>query len=40
LKKERAKYDVNFLGYYEGGNPRKDSGAIRGKAMGNPGEYH
>lgn len=40
LKKERAKYSVNFLGYYQGGVPKKDSGPLRGKALGNPGEFH
>ena len=40
LKKDRAQYNVNPLGYYQGGLPRKDSGAIRGKSIGNPGEFH
>jgi hypothetical protein len=40
LKKDRDQYNVNHLGYYQGGIPRKDSGPIRGKAIGNPGEYH
>lgn len=40
LKKEREKYSVNHLGYYEGGIPRKNSGPRRGKAIGNPGEFH
>jgi hypothetical protein len=40
LKKEREKYNVNYLGYYQGGIPKKDNGAVRGKAMGNPGELH
>ena len=40
LKKEREKYNVNHLGYYGGGLPQKDRGAIRGKALGNPGELH
>ena len=40
LKKEREKYNVNYLGYYQGGVPQKDKGPIRGKAMGNPGEFH
>ena len=40
LKKERAKYSANHLGYYEGGVPKKNSGPRRGKAIGNPGEFH
>jgi hypothetical protein len=40
LKKERAKYNVNYLGYYQGGNPQKDRGAVRSKSLGNPGEFH
>ena len=40
LKKDRAKYNVNHLGYYRGGVPQKDMGAIRRKSMGNPGEFH
>jgi len=40
LKKEREKYNANYLGYYQGGIPKKDNGAVRGKAMGNPGEFH
>jgi hypothetical protein len=31
---------VNHLGYYSGGLPRKDSGPLRGKSLGNPGEFH
>lgn len=40
LKKDRAQYNVNHLGYYQGGIPRKDSGPLRGKSIGNPGEFH
>jgi curved DNA-binding protein CbpA len=40
LKKDRALYNVNHIGYYSGGVPKKDSGPRRGKAIGNPGEFH
>lgn len=40
LKRDRDLYNVNHLGYYKGGVPRKDSGALRGKSLGNPGEFH
>lgn len=40
LKKDREQYSVNHLGYYSGGLPRKDSGPLRGKSLGNPGEFH
>jgi len=40
LKKDRDQYSVNHLGYYKGGLPRKDSGPLRGKSLGNPGEFH
>lgn len=40
LKKDREQYDVNHLGYYNGGLPKKDMGPIRGKSLGNPGEFH
>lgn len=40
LKKERAKYNVNDLGYYNGGVPRKNRGSIRGEALAEPGSYH
>jgi DnaJ-class molecular chaperone len=40
LKKDREQYNVNHLGYYSGGIPKKDGGAIRGKSLGNPGEWH
>jgi curved DNA-binding protein CbpA len=40
LKKDREQYSVNQLGYYKGGLPNKGKGPIRGKALGNPGEFH
>ena len=40
LAKERAKYNVNHLGYYNGGVPRKDRGVMRGDALGEPGSFH
>ena len=40
LKKERAKYNVNDLGYYNGGVPRANRGVIRGAAIGEPGGFH
>ena len=40
LKVEREKYNVNYLGYYRGGLPSRGRGAMRGTAMGNPGEVH
>ena len=40
LAKERAKYNVNHLGYYKGGVPQPNRGAIRGKALGRPGAFH
>lgn len=40
LKKERAKYNVNDLGFYKGGVPRKFKGTQRGEALGPPGEFH
>lgn len=40
LKRDREQYSVNHLGYYQGGLPKKDSGALRGKSLGNPGEFH
>jgi len=40
LKKERAKYNVNDLGYYNGGVPRKNRGSLRGKALGEVGTFH
>lgn len=40
LKKDRQQYNVNHLGYYSGGIPQKDRGPVRGKSLGNPGEFH
>mmetsp|Transcript_5430 Transcript_5430/g.4115 ORF Transcript_5430/g.4115 Transcript_5430/m.4115 type:complete len:86 (+) Transcript_5430:437-694(+) len=40
LKKARDLYNVNFLGYYKGGVPKKGRGAARGKSIGNVGEFH
>jgi len=40
LKKDRAQYNVNHLGYYGGGIPQKDMGPLRSKSLGNPGEFH
>lgn len=40
LKKDRAQYNVNHLGYYSGGIPQKDMGPVRGKSLGNAGEFH
>lgn len=40
LAKERAKYNVNHLGYYQGGVPQPNRGPIRGKALGRPGHFH
>lgn len=40
LKREREKYNVNHLGFYNGGVPQKNKGARRGKALGNTGEFH
>lgn len=40
LKKDRAQYNVNQVGYYNGGVPQKGRGAKRGKSIGNPGEFH
>jgi len=33
-------YNVNDLGYYNGGVPRKNRGAIRGEALMQPGLFH
>lgn len=33
-------YNANDLGYYRGGVPAPGRGAIRGKAIGIPGEFH
>lgn len=40
LKRDRDLYSVNHLGYYKGGLPQKDMGAVRGRSLGNPGEFH
>lgn len=40
LKKERAKYNVNDLGYYNGGVPRANRGSLRGDALGEAGAFH
>ena len=40
LKKERAKYNVNDLGFYNGGVPRAHRGNIRGSALDSPGGWH
>ena len=40
LQKEREKYNVNFLGYYNGGVPRRDRGPMRGAALAAPGVFH
>ena len=40
LKSQRAKYNVNDLGYYSGGLPRRDGGSLRGNALGSIGSFH
>jgi len=40
LRKERAKYNVNDLGYYNGGVPRRYRGSLRGSAIGETGTFH
>ena len=40
LKEQREQYNVNHLGFYRGGVPKKGRGPIRGAALGNPGEFH
>ena len=40
LEKEREKFNVNHLGYYNGGLPKKNNGAIRGEGFGAPGSLH
>ena len=40
LRKQREKYNANDLGYYKGGVPRADRGAIRGSALAAPGVFH
>jgi len=40
LKAERQKYNVNDLGYYNGGVPRKHRGAVRGDSENTAGYFH
>uniref|UniRef100_A0A7S3CSE1 J domain-containing protein n=1 Tax=Strombidium rassoulzadegani TaxID=1082188 RepID=A0A7S3CSE1_9SPIT len=40
LKEEREKYNANDLGYYNGGVPRRNRGAVRGSAMMPPNFFH
>lgn len=44
LREERAKYNVNHLGYYQGGLPQFNKGpirrSIRGDSLGDPGNFH
>lgn len=40
MKAERDKYNVNHLGYYNGGVPRPNRGPVRGDALGRPGRFH
>jgi hypothetical protein len=40
LKRERARYNVNDLGYYNGGVPRKNRGTVRGESLGEPDSFH
>lgn len=40
LEKEREKYNVNFLGFYNGGLPQKHKGSVRGSALDEPGQFH
>lgn len=40
LKMQREKYNVNHLGLYRGGLPKKGRGALRGNALGFVGEFH
>jgi hypothetical protein len=40
LKQERAKYNVNDLGFYRGGIPKRGRGPIRGASLGPAGEFH
>ena len=40
LKQQREQYNVNPIGLYRGGVPQKGRGAIRGTAIGKPGEFH
>lgn len=40
LAEQRKQYNVNHIGFYRGGVPGKNRGAIRGTSMGVPGEFH
>lgn len=40
LANERSKYNVNHLGFYNGGVPKPNRGSIRGDALGRPGAFH
>jgi len=40
LARQRKYYNVNHLGFYRGGVPRKGKGVIRGRALGNIGYFH
>jgi hypothetical protein len=40
LKEQRAKFNVNDIGYYRGGLPQRDRGCIRGSALGPAGDFH
>lgn len=40
LAKERARYNVNNLGYYNGGVPRYNRGSLRGDSIGEIGAFH
>jgi len=40
LKEQRKQYNVNDLGYYRGGVPRKGKGTLRGASLGTPNDFH
>ncbi len=40
LEREREKFNVNFLGYYNGGLPQKNNGSVRGSSLDEPGKFH
>jgi len=40
LEKERAKFNVNHLGYYKGGLPQKDMFTVRKGSLFAPGTFH
>lgn len=40
LKEQRKQYNVNDLGYYRGGVPRKGKGTLRGDAIGPVNDFH